>query len=90
MKHTLSARWRLMRRRFRRRLGLAILMAVIFGPFCTLMEVGGYIGYAFRTTGRPTPHELADVWWHCFTYGAFIFLFIILWPMRGDIYDTID
>jgi len=86
VKHTRHARLRLMRRRFRRRLQRAIGIAAFLGVMLFLLDWAGYSG-KFRPWGDP--RSLSEIWWHFPAIVGAFFFFMMLWPWRIDLHDSI-
>ena len=85
MRHSLTARYKLMRKRARSRLQAGIPAAVLISLFVTAMEWMGY-GGGWRRTGIPNPKPLIEIWWHPLVVAPLFLVGLILWPFR-DISD---
>jgi hypothetical protein len=68
MKDSLLARWRLMRRRFRRRFAAGLFVSLLVGGLFCVMELLGVVGLI--PTGHLHERSLSEVWWHSFVFAA--------------------
>ena len=85
MIHSLKARWRLMRRRFKKRLRPAIALSLIFAGIATTLDWIGFLGGplgSYHRTRIEQPHSLSEIWWHFFAFAGFCFALGMLWPFR--------
>ena len=71
-----------MRRRFRRRLPTAIVLALVCGGFFAAIDWMGYTGYYWRTRGIIQYRRPDEVFWDFVVIAGFIFVFSLLWPFR--------
>ena len=72
MKDSLLARWRLMRRRFRRRFAAGLFVSLLLGGLFCVMELLGVVGLI--PTGHLHERSLSEVWWDSFVFAALFFM----------------